>query len=229
MNGVTNPVQHSGSAFSPVYQIMFINHDPFLIIISSPSGAGKSTLCRMVVQNDPLIKLSISVTTRAQRPQEIQGQHYYFVSKSEFNIMVEKDELLEKADVFGNNYGTPKKLIDDELKNGNCVLFDIDWQGARQIKEKFDSDSVVSIFILPPSLKELERRLRGRAQDPEEVVQGRMKKAQDEISHFGEYDFILVNDDLNSTYNKIRSIIESKRSSRISKSDLQKFVSQNLS
>jgi guanylate kinase len=207
---------------------MFINHDPFLIIISSPSGAGKSTLCRMVVQNDPLIKLSISVTTRAQRPQEIQGQHYYFVSKSEFNIMVEKDELLEKADVFGNNYGTPKKLIEDELKNGNCVLFDIDWQGARQIKEKFDSDSVVSIFILPPSIKELERRLRGRAQDPEEVVQGRMKKAQDEISHFEEYDFILINDDLNTTYNKIRSIIESKRSSRISKSDLKKFVSQNL-
>ena len=228
MNGVTNPVQHSGSAFSPVYQIMFINHDPFLIIISSPSGAGKSTLCRMVVQNDPLIKLSISVTTRAQRPQEVQGQHYYFVSKSEFNIMVEKDELLEKADVFGNNYGTPKKLIEDELKNGNCVLFDIDWQGARQIKEKFDSDSVVSIFILPPSIKELERRLRGRAQDPEEVVQGRMKKAQDEISHFEEYDFILINDDLNTTYNKIRSIIESKRSSRISKSDLKKFVSQNL-
>ncbi len=183
----------------------------------------------MVVQNDPLIKISISVTTRAQRPQEVHGQHYYFVSKNEFDEMAQKDELLEKADVFGNNYGTPKKLIEDELKNGNCVLFDIDWQGARQIKEKFDSDSVVSIFILPPSLKELERRLRGRAQDPEEVVQGRMKKAQDEISHFGEYDFILVNDDLNTTYNKIRSIIESKRSSRISKSDLQKFVSQNLS
>ena len=207
---------------------MFINHDPFLIIISSPSGAGKSTLCRMVVQNDPLIKLSISVTTRAQRPQETQGQHYYFVTKNEFDLMDAKDEFLEKADVFGNNYGTPKKLIDDELNNGNCVLFDIDWQGARQIKEKFDSDSVVSIFILPPSLKELERRLRGRAQDPEEVVHGRMKKAQDEISHFSEYDFILINDDLNSAYNKIRSIIESKRSARISKSDLQKFVSQNL-
>ena len=208
---------------------MFINHEPFLIIISSPSGAGKSTLCRMVVQNDPLIKLSISVTTRAQRPQEVHGQHYYFVTKDEFQTMVKKDEFLEKADVFGNNYGTPKKLIDDELKNGNCVLFDIDWQGARQIKERYDAGSVVSIFILPPSLKELERRLRGRAQDPEEVVQGRMKKAQDEISHFEEYDFILINDDLKTTYNKIRSIIESKRSSRLSKSDLQKFVTQNLS
>jgi len=209
--------------------LMFINHDPFLIIISSPSGAGKSTLCRMVVQNDPLIKLSISVTTRKQRPQEVQGQHYYFVSKDEFDEMIKKNEFLEKAEVFGYNYGTPKKLIEDELKNGNCILFDIDWQGARQIKEKFDSDSVVSIFILPPSLKELERRLRGRAQDPEEIVQARMKKAQDEISHFDEYDFILINDDLNTTYNKIRSIIESKRSARISKADLHKFVSQNLS
>ena len=208
---------------------MFINHDPFLVIISSPSGAGKSTICRMVVQNDPLIKISVSVTTRAQRPQEVHGQHYYFVSKNEFDEMSKKNELLEQADVFGNNYGTPKKLVDDELKNGKCVLFDIDWQGARQIKEKFDHDSVVSIFILPPSMQELERRLRGRAQDPEEVVQNRMKKAKDEISHFGEYDFVLVNDDLNATYNKVRSIIESKRSSRISKSDLQKFVSQNLS
>ncbi len=208
---------------------MFINHDPFLVIISSPSGAGKSTICRMVVQNDPLIKISVSVTTRAQRPQEVHGQHYYFVSKNEFAQMSERNELLEQADVFGNNYGTPKKLVDDELKNGKCVLFDIDWQGARQIKEKFDHDSVVSIFILPPSMQELERRLRGRAQDPEDVVQNRMKKAKDEISHFGEYDFVLVNDDLNATYNKVRSIIESKRSSRISKSDLQKFVLQNLS
>ena len=208
---------------------MFINHHPFLIIISSPSGAGKSTLCKMTIQNDPLIKLSISATTRPQRPQETHGQHYHFVSQSDFDSMVAKDEFLEQAKVFDHNYGTPKKLIEDELKNGNCVLFDIDWQGARQIKEKFDADSVVSIFILPPSLQELERRLRGRAQDPEHIVQGRMKKAQDEISHFGEYDFVLINDDLNCTYQKIRSIIESKRSARVSKPDLQKFVSQNLS
>jgi guanylate kinase len=183
----------------------------------------------MTIQNDPLIKLSISATTRPQRPQETHGQHYHFVSQSDFDSMVAKDEFLEQAKVFEHNYGTPKKLIEDELKNGNCVLFDIDWQGARQIKEKFDADSVVSIFILPPSLQELERRLRGRAQDPENIVQGRMKKAQDEISHFSEYDFVLINDDLNSTYQKIRSIIESKRSARVLKSDLQKFVSQNLS
>ncbi|MDX2083068.1 MAG: guanylate kinase [Rickettsiales bacterium] len=208
---------------------MFINYEPFLIIISSPSGAGKSTLCRMIIQNDPLIKLSISVTTRQKRPQEIEGQHYHFIDKNRFEKMMQENQLLEHAEVFGNQYGTPKKLVDDELRNGSCVLFDIDWQGARQIKQSFDRDAVVSIFVLPPSLQELERRLRGRAQDQEIIVQNRMKKARDEISHFSEYDFILINDDLNNTYNKLRSIIESKRSSRISKADLQKFVSQNLS
>lgn len=207
---------------------MFINHKPFLIIVSSPSGAGKSTLCRMTIQNDPTIKLSISATTRKQRPQEVEGQHYYFLSQDKFDQMIKNNEFLESAKVFDHNYGTPKKLIDDELKNGNCILFDIDWQGARQIKEKFDKDSVVSIFILPPSLQELERRLKGRAQDPEEVVQSRMKKARDEISHFNEYDFVLVNDDLNSTYQKLRSIIESKRIAHYNKSDLQKLVDNLL-
>ena len=182
----------------------------------------------MAIQNDPTIKLSISVTTRKQRPQEVEGQHYYFVAQDRFDEMVKNNELLECATVFDNNYGTPKKLIDDELKNGNCVLFDIDWQGARQIKEKFNKDSVVSIFILPPSLQELERRLKGRAQDPEEIVQGRMKKARDEISHFDEYDFVLVNDDLNSTYSKMRSIIEAKRIAHYNKSDLQNLVNNLL-
>ncbi|MBU6141109.1 MAG: guanylate kinase, partial [Proteobacteria bacterium] len=184
---------------------MFINHNPFLIIISSPSGAGKSTLCRMIIQNDQLIRLSISATTRAQRPQEIHGQHYFFTDPNEFERMQKNSEFIESADVFNHKYGTPKKMVDEELKNGNCVLFDIDWQGARQVKEKFDKDSVVSIFILPPSMQELERRLRARAQDKEEVVQNRMKEACSEISHYEEYDFILVNDDLNNTYQKIRA------------------------
>jgi guanylate kinase len=205
---------------------MFINHHPFLIIISSPSGAGKSTLCGMTIKNDPLIKLSISATTRKQRPQEIEGQHYFFVDQAKFDAMKQNNEFLEYAKVFGNDYGTPKKLIDDELKNGKCVLFDIDWQGARQIKEKFDKDSIVSIFILPPSKQELERRLRARAQDPEEVVQKRMEKARDEISHTDEYDFVLINDDLNATYNKIRSIIEAKRAARQNKSDIAKLIEQ---
>ena len=199
---------------------MFINHNPFLIIISSPSGAGKSTLSRMIIQNDQLIRLSISATTRAQRPQEIHGQHYFFIEENEFD----KIEFLEHAKVFNHKYGTPKKMVDDELRNGNCVLFDIDWQGARQIKEKFDADSVVSIFILPPSMQELERRLRARAQDKEEVVQNRMKEARAEISHYEEYDFILVNDDLNNTYQKIRAIVEAKRVARQSKTDIKALI-----
>jgi guanylate kinase len=207
---------------------MFINHQPFLIIISSPSGAGKSTLCRMIVQNDPLIKLSISATTRQKRPQEIEGRDYHFINHSQFGSMIENQEFLECAEVFDYHYGTPKKSVDDELKKGSCVLFDIDWQGARQIKEKFNKDSVISIFILPPSMQELERRLRARASDPEEIVQDRMKKARDEISHYGEYDFVLINDDLNNTYQKIRAIIESKRILRLDKADLQKFITQFL-
>jgi guanylate kinase len=205
---------------------MFINHNPFLIILSSPSGAGKSTLSRMIIQNDQLIRLSISATTRSQRPQEIHGQHYFFVDQNEFERMQKNSEFIESAEVFSNKYGTPKKMVDDELRNGNCVLFDIDWQGARQIKEKFDVDSVVSIFIVPPSMQELERRLRARAQDKEEVVQNRMKEARAEISHYEEYDFILVNDDLNNTYQKIRAIIEAKRVARQSKSDIGALIKQ---
>lgn len=205
---------------------MFINHQPFLIIISSPSGAGKSTLCNMVIQNDPLIKLSTSATTRPKRPNEVHGQHYHFITKDDFAKMKDNNEFLEHATVFDNSYGTPRKLVEDELKNDNCVLFDIDWQGARQIKENLDKDSVISIFILPPSMQELERRLRARAQDPEEVVQSRMEEARSEISHFDEYDFVLINDDLKNTYQKIHSIIEAKRVTRYKKPDLEKFIQQ---
>ena len=205
---------------------MFINHLPFLIIISSPSGAGKSTLCKMIVQNDPLIRLSVSATTRKKRPQEIPGQHYHFVNREKFIQMKNNQEFLESAEVFDNFYGTPKKSVDDALNNGHCVLFDIDWQGARQIKEKFSTDQIVSIFILPPSIQELERRLRARAQDPEEIVQARMQEARNEISHYEEYDFTVVNDDLNSSYQKIRSIIEAKRVARQNPNDIKKFINQ---
>jgi len=205
---------------------MFISHQPFLIIISSPSGAGKSTLCRMIIQNDPLIKLSISATTRAKRPQEIEGQHYHFVSQDQFLTMAKNHEFIESAHVFENHYGTPRSLVEEGLKKGNEILFDIDWQGARQIKDKFDHSSVVSIFILPPSLPELERRLRNRAQDAEEILQNRMQKALDEISHYNEYDYVLVNDDINSTYNKIRAIIEAKRVERLSKEQINNLVKQ---
>ncbi len=205
---------------------MFINHLPFLIIISSPSGAGKSTLCKMIVQNDPLIRLSISATTRKKRPQEIAGQHYHFVNREKFIQMKNNQEFLESAEVFDNFYGTPKKNVDDALNNGHCVLFDIDWQGARQIKKNFSADQIVSIFILPPSIQELERRLRARAQDPEEIVQERMREARNEISHYEEYDFMVINDDLNSSYQKIRSIIETKRVARQNQNDIKKFINQ---
>ena len=205
---------------------MFINHLPFLIIISSPSGAGKSTLCKMIVQNDPLIRLSVSATTRKKRPQEIPGQHYHFVNREKFIQMKNNQEFLESAEVFDNFYGTPKKSVDDALNNGHCVLFDIDWQGARLIKEKFSADQIVSIFILPPSIQELERRLRARAQDPEETVQERMREARNEISHYEEYDFMVINDDLNNSYQKIRSIIEAKRVASQNQSDIKKFINQ---
>jgi guanylate kinase len=205
---------------------MYINYLPFLIIISSPSGAGKSTICKMIIHNDPLIKLSISATTRIKRPDEIPGQHYYFVSKDEFNQMKNNDEFLESAEVFNNFYGTPKKPVNDALKNGHCILFDIDWQGARQIRQNYDNNQIISIFILPPSLQELERRLRARAQDPEDIVQERMRKACNEISHYNEYDYFLINDDLNNSYNKIKAIIEAKRVERQSSQDIKNFINQ---
>ncbi len=207
---------------------MPINHQSFLIIISSPSGAGKSTLCQMITQNDPSIKLSISATTRAKREQEIEGKHYFFVSKEEFDKMSKNNEFLESAEVFGNHYGTPIKMVQDQLNKGLEVLFDIDWQGARQIKQRFDKDSVISIFILPPSISELKRRLTKRAQDSEEDVINRMKKSYNEISHFDEYDLVIINDDLNNTYQKIFSIIEAKRLQRYNKKDLQDFINDFL-
>ena len=203
---------------------MFVNYDPFVIIISSPSGAGKTTLCRMLVQNDPLIKLSISTTTRPKRPQEISNQDYVFVSQEEFNKLRDNDEFLEYAKVFNNFYASPKKMVIDEMNKGHIVLFDIDWQGARQIKEKLPKDSVVSIFILPPSLPELERRLRARAQDSEEIVQQRMAEALQEISHYHEYDFVLINDDLDNSLKKIRSIVETKR---ISRQNIARLIEDN--
>jgi guanylate kinase len=207
---------------------MPINHQSFLIIISSPSGAGKSTLCQMITQNDPSIKLSVSATTRTKREQEIEGKHYFFVTKEEFDRMSKNNEFLESAEVFGNHYGTPIKMVQDQLNKGLEVLFDIDWQGARQIKQRFDQDSVISIFILPPSISELKRRLTTRAQDSEEDVINRMKKSYNEISHFNEYDLVIINDDLNSTYQKIFSVIEAKRLQRYNKKDLQNFVNNFL-
>ncbi len=200
---------------------------PLLIIISSPSGAGKSTLCKMLVQNNSDIKLSISATTRTPRQSEVEGQHYFFISKEKFQEMLRSGEFLEYATVFENYYGTPRKSVEDELNKNNSVLFDIDWQGARQISEKFPKEKVISFFILPPSLEELHKRLQTRAEDSEEVVLKRMFKAKDEMSHFDEYDYALINDDLDKTYKHILDLIKSKdRPIQENKEQIANFVHQ---
>jgi len=207
---------------------MQFKHLPFLIVISSPSGAGKSTLCKMIIKNDPDVKLSISATTRKQRPGEIDGQDYFFISKEKYDQMIDNQEFLEHAHIFDNYYGTPEKMVKDELENGNDVLFDIDWQGARQLFQKFKKEDVVTIFILPPSMDELHKRLQTRAQDNEEVVLRRMEKAKDEVSHYDEYDFVLINDDLEKTYQKIHRIISAHRIKRVNKENTKSFVTKLL-
>ncbi len=202
---------------------------PYLIIISSPSGAGKSTLCKMLVERRHNIKLSISATTRKPRQSEIDGQHYFFISREKFAKMLTNDQFLEYAQVFDNQYGTPKKEVDRHLKNNNSVLFDIDWQGARQIFNQFDKKQVVSFFILPPSMEELHSRLQTRAEDSEEVVLKRMQKAKDEMSHFNEYDHVLINKNLEETYQKIIDLIYSpKNLNPTSKEEMASFVKKLL-
>lgn len=207
---------------------MHFGHNPFLIVISSPSGAGKSTLCRMIVQNDQTTKLSISTTTRKKRPQEIDGQDYFFISQEKHQDLIAKNEFLEHAEIFGNFYGTPQENVQNELSKGNDVLFDIDWQGARQILNKFSRDNVLTIFVLPPSIKILHERLRNRAQDSEEVVFSRMQEAKNEVSHYNEYDFILVNENLDETYQKIKAIIKCHRIKRAKSENIRVFVDNLL-
>jgi guanylate kinase len=200
-----------------------------LIIISSPSGAGKSTLCKMLIERNSNIKLSVSATTRTPRQSEIEGKHYFFLSKEKFKEMLKINKFLEHAEVFGNHYGTPKNIVETHLKNNNSVLFDIDWQGARQIVKKFSKEQVISFFILPPSMEELHSRLQTRAEDSEEVVLKRMQKAKDEMSHFDEYDYVLVNENLEKTYQQIIDLIYSSKQSTIAnKRDIASFVKQLL-
>ena len=207
---------------------MQLPHNPFLIIISSPSGAGKSTLCKMIVERDNKIKLSISATTRESRPSEIEGKHYFFISKEKYEEMIKNNEFLEHANIFDNYYGTQKKMVDSEIINGNDVLFDIDWQGARQLINHYGRENIVTIFILPPSIQELHERLRNRASDSEEVVLKRMQMAKSEVSHYNEYDFILINQDLEITYQKISKIIDSNRIKRADQSKAKEFINQLL-
>lgn len=198
-------------------------HRGMILIVSSPSGAGKTTLTRRLLKNDDNFILSVSVTTRPPRPGEIDGSDYIFVDNATFEEMVAGDELLEHAIVFGHRYGTPGKPVLEAVEQGRDVLFDIDWQGRQQVARHIDQD-LVTIFILPPSTAELESRLRGRAQDPSEVVDGRMAKAPEEMSHWHEYDYVVINDSLDDCLGEIRSIIAAERLKTKRQQGLKDFV-----
>jgi guanylate kinase len=194
-----------------------------MFILSSPSGAGKTTLSRMLLAQDSEIKLSVSATTRPPRPGEIDGVHYHFVSEDEFDQMVEEDDFYEWAHVFGHRYGTPKGKIRAALKEGQDFLFDIDWQGTQQLYQK-DQQDVVRVFILPPSIEELHRRLKSRATDSAEVIAARMERARAEISHWDGYDYVIINDDVNVCFAKVCAILEAERMKRARQTGLIPFV-----
>jgi guanylate kinase len=194
-----------------------------MLVLSSPSGAGKTTLSRRLLQSDPGIVMSVSATTRAPRPNEVEGSDYFFVSEEQFKARIAADDFLEHALVFDNHYGTPRSAVMQALAGGRDVLFDIDWQGTQQLRQQA-RDDVVSIFVLPPSKEELERRLRLRAQDSEDVVARRMAKANDEISHWAEYDYIIVNDDASRAQAQLESILAAERLRRIRQVGIPAFV-----
>lgn len=195
-----------------------------LIILSSPSGAGKSTLARRLRAWDPSIRFSVSATTRAPRPGETHGVEYFFHSHAEFDAMVQDGALLEHAEVFGNFYGSPKGPVLAALEEGADVIFDIDWQGGQQVRNSLRAEDVVSVFVLPPSIAELEQRLSGRGQDSAEVIEGRMTRARDEISHWAEYDYVLVNRDVDTAEHELRAIVTAERLKRSRQAGLVEFV-----
>jgi guanylate kinase len=195
-----------------------------MLVLSSPSGAGKTTLSRRILALEPVVTMSVSVTTRPPRQGEVEGKDYFFVSTSMFQDMVKGDGFLEHAQVFGHHYGTPKEPVMMALAKGLDVLFDIDWQGTQQLRQQA-GDDLVSIFVLPPSHAELERRLRARAQDSEDVVAGRMARAGNEISHWAEYDYVVINDDLESTVAKVQTILAAERMKRSRATGIPGFVS----
>ena len=181
-----------------------------MLVLSSPSGAGKTTLSRQLLDNDSQIQLSVSCTTRAKRPGEKEGVDYKFLDTASFRGMVDRSEFLEYAQVFGNYYGTPRAPVEAALSVGKDVLFDIDWQGTQQLRDKVPSD-LVTVFILPPSTRDLEKRLLTRAQDSKEIVAERMARAADEMSHYAEYDYVVVNRDIGTSLNRIKAILDAER------------------
>jgi guanylate kinase len=196
-----------------------------MIVLSSPSGAGKSTLTRMLLKENDNMTMSVSATTRHARSGEAEGADYYFVSKDEFVDMIEKEEFLEHAKVFDHYYGTPRGPVEDALNEGKDVIFDIDWQGAQQLTQAA-GDDLVKIFILPPNMRELESRLKTRAQDSESVIAKRMAKSESEISHWAEYDYVLVNDELEDALEQLRTILAAEHSKRRRQLWLGPFVKQ---
>jgi guanylate kinase len=194
-----------------------------MLVLSSPSGAGKSTLSQMLITADDGIEMSVSVTTRKQRRGEVDGRHYHFIDAARFDAMIAGGELLEWADVFGHRYGTPRGPVEVALAQGRDVLFDIDWQGTQQLREKAGAD-LVSVFVLPPSIPDLERRLRSRAQDSDEVIHARMAKAADEMSHWPEYDYVVINAEVEQAFTDVKAILAAERRKRERQTGLSAFV-----
>ena len=198
-----------------------------MIIISSPSGAGKTTITRKLLELYDDIELSVSVTTRKKRPGEVDGKDYFFIDKTSYNKLVSDDSMLENAEVFGNYYGTPKKFVVDNISKGTNVIFDIDWQGAREIA-KHKEFHVVSIFILPPSMKALRERLESRSLDSIDIINDRMTKAKSEISHYDEYKYVVLNDDINEAISKIKKIIDYYSLRNVRARNYTDFIKDNL-
>lgn len=199
-----------------------------MLVVSSPSGAGKTTLTRELLNKEQKVSLSVSVTTRARRPSEIEGVHYKFITRREFEILRDAGELLEWAEVHGTFYGTPRAPVEQALNEGRDVLFDIDWQGTLQLYDKVRTD-VVSVFVLPPTAEELKGRLVRRAEDTPDIVSRRLRNALEEIPHWAEYDYVLVNQDLNESLNRLRAILTAERLKRVRLQDIEKFIDGLLS
>jgi guanylate kinase len=204
-----------------------ISRRGIMLVLSSPSGAGKTTLTRNLLEQEQKVELSISVTTRTRRPSEINGVHYLFRNQRQFEVMRDSGDLLEWAEVHGNYYGTPREPVEKALSEGRDVLFDIDWQGTRQLLDKM-RDDVVTVFVLPPSADELKARLERRAEDSAHVIAQRLQNAIEEISHWREYDYILVNRDLNESFARLRAILTAERLKRVKMLDLESFADSLL-
>ena len=205
-------------------EIVSLSEKGILVILSSPSGAGKTSIARALVEGNEEFLFSVSATTRKSRPGELNGREYHFLTVDEFRQKINDGQFLEHAKVFGNLYGTPLQAVRDSISQGKDLIFDVDWQGGKQIRNSSLSKFVISIFILPPSIKELHERLMKRAQDSSDIVKDRMRKSIDEIMHWKEYDYVIVNRDFDKTLNEVKSIIVSEKLRRFRNNKLEKFV-----